>query len=525
MIGMMYLVLTAMLALNVQKEVVKAFMKVDKGLTITVDNYVKKNSIIYNDFEASFAQFPAKTGPYRAKALEVKQRADEVYNFIQDLKIMIIKEADGQDAPAINGREIDIEKVVKYDENNIPSQILVGANEDGKAYDLMAALNEYRKYMIETLDGKNPAIEESLMKTLVTDKVVGEDGQLEPWPNGTFQLMPLVGANALLTKIQVDVRNAETEVINFLYTQIDKASFKFNKLEAVVIPKSTYVTLGSNYEASVFISASDSLSAPVITVNGNQVLDLDESNKGIYSVKATALGTKKWGGFIALKSPDGSTIEKRFDAEYSVGEANATISATAVNIMYADIDNPLDIMAPNIRPDKVRVKINVDGEVSKKKVMNARTKEYFPGDWAVKPKAEPGKIIQVTVSGEDESGRAITYPPKSFRIKPIPNPEAQFGGKNFGPISKGTAIAMNEVYAVMKDFEFDLIFKVTGFTMSFPGNFGTFAKNSTNSKLTPEQLAEVKKLTRGQKLIIENITVLTPAGKTIGVNPIVLTID
>src|SRR5512137_2123353 len=120
MIGMMYLVLTAMLALNVQKEVVKAFMKVDKGLTLTVDNYVKKNSFIYADFAQSNATSPEKTGPYYKKALYVKQRADELYTYIQDIKIEMIKEADGPEAKAVQGNLIDIELVEKYDENNIP---------------------------------------------------------------------------------------------------------------------------------------------------------------------------------------------------------------------------------------------------------------------------------------------------------------------------------------------------------------------------------------------------------------------
>ncbi len=81
---------------------------------------------------------------------------------------------------------------------------------------------------------------------------------MEQWPNLTFQLLPLVGANALLTKMQVDVRNAETEVLNFLFSQIDKSNYKFNKLDAVVIPRSTVVTLGSSYYAEVFLSATDS---------------------------------------------------------------------------------------------------------------------------------------------------------------------------------------------------------------------------------------------------------------------------
>ena len=76
-------------------------------------------------------------------------------------------------------------------------------------------------------------------------------------------------------------------------------------LHAIVIPNSNYVTLGSDYEAQVFISATDTTQTPEITVGGTE-LPLDETGKGIYKVRASSVGPKKWGGIIALKAPDGS---------------------------------------------------------------------------------------------------------------------------------------------------------------------------------------------------------------------------
>jgi gliding motility-associated protein GldM len=522
---MMYLVLTAMLALNVQKEVVKAFMKVDKGLTNTVNNYVQKNNLIYEEFESSFAQFPEKTGPYRSKALEVKQRAEELYDYIQGLKVQMIIEADGKDAKAINKatNEIDIELVDKYDENNIPSEQLVGDNEDGKGYELMKIISEYKDFLIADLEGKAPAIAESLTKTLSTEKGIGEDGQLEPWPNVTFQLMPLVGASALLTKIQVDVRNAETEVINYLYSQITKADIKVNKLKAVVIPKSTYVTVGSNYEASILLSALDTTRRPVIKVEGTQ-LDLDDLGRGIYSARGTSTGLRKYTGVVTINTSEGSS-DYAFDGEYMVGESNATVSASAVNIMYAGIENPVDVSIPSIRPDRIKVKTDGTGTVTKKRVQNARTKEFFKGDWAVMPTVEPGKTLQVIVTGEDESGKVTTYPPVTYRVKNIPTPVAEFGGKSFGTISLSAAKNMDEVYAVLKDFEFDLQFKVTGFTIMFPGSFGSVGVISNSSKLTPEQKTQIAKMTRGQRLYFDDITAKSPTGKIIALPAISLKID
>ncbi len=508
MIGMMYLVLTAMLALNVSKDVVKAFMKVDKGLSLTVENYAKKNNLIYSEFDRSAAENPAKAGPYRTKAYAAKERADELFNFIQDLKIEIIKTAEGdENTPAVTGTTYDIELVKRYDENNVPSEILVGANENGKAYTLKALLNEYREFLISTLEGKNPTSEESLRQMLNTDDAKNEDGEIEPWPNLMFQLLPVVGATALLTKMQVDVRNAETEVLNFLYTQIDASSFKFNKLNAIVIPKSNYVTLGSNYEATVFISATDTTQQPNITV-GDLQLPIDETGKGLYAVKASSLGPKSWGGIISMNSPDGTVKSFPFSETYNVGEPNVICSPTAMNVMYVGIENPLDVSVPSVNPANIRVRV-VNGTYSTQRIKNPRG-EYFRGNWAVKPEAV-GRNVEVIVS-TDIDGKVTNYAPYPFRVKPIPPPEARFGGKNSGSISRAVAVAQQGVFAVLPDFDFDLIYEITGFTILYSDRMGDIERSSNSSTLTSDQKDLLNRLTRGKNLIIKDIKAKGPDG-------------
>src|SRR5512136_404935 len=176
MIGMMYLILTAMLALNVSKEAVEAFKRVDKSLTTTLANYVAKNNLIYAEFDRAAAENPTKAGKYKTTAYEVKSRSDEIFNFIQDLKVEIITTREGKDSKAINGNLIDIDKVEKIDDNNVPSQILIGSNQKGKAYTLKALINDYREFLISTLDGKNPSAEEALIKSLNTDPGKDPDG-------------------------------------------------------------------------------------------------------------------------------------------------------------------------------------------------------------------------------------------------------------------------------------------------------------------------------------------------------------
>ena len=521
MIGMMYLVLTAMLALNVSKDAVEAFKNVDNGLTLTISNYAAKNDAIYKDFDRAAAENPQKAGELRTAAYEVKERADEIFEFIQQLKIEIITIAEGEDTEAIDGNEVFIDHVTKIDENNIPSQILIGANEDGKAYTLKAYLNDYRDFLITTLDGKSIATEESVRKTLNTDDVKSKKtGETVRWENHTFQALPLVAVITILSKLQVDVRNAETEVIDQLYTQIDASSFKFNKLTSIVIPNSNYVTLGSTYEAQVFISATDTTQQPVITV-GDQVLPLDEAGKGIYTVKPSSLGTKTWGGVITLKAPDGTDMQYPFVSEYVVGEASVICSPTAMNVMYYGIANPIDVSVPGVSPDKISIRV-VNGTHSTEKVKNSKG-ENFKGTYSVKP-SEVGKNVQVIVSA-NINGVNQTFAPYEFRVKSIPVPEARFGGLSSGNIAKNTAVAQAGVFAVLPDFDFDLQYTVTGFSILYSDRMGDLIETSTSSMLTSAQKDLINRMTRGKDLIIKDIKATGPDGVPRTLLPIILKID
>jgi len=520
MIGMMYLILTAMLALNVSKEAVEAFKKVDKGLTLTISNYAKKNNLIYSEFDRAAAENPTKAGKFKTTAYEVKSRADELFEFIQDLKIEIITTAEGSDTPAVKGREVIIEEVKRIDENNVPSEILIGANENGKANSLKALIKDYREFLLSTLDGKNPTIEESLKSSLNTDDDKNLSGETERWENLNFQTLPLVAVITILSKMQVDVRNAETEVINYLYSQIDAASFKFNKLTSIVIPKSNYITLGSDYEAEVFISATDTTQAPKITV-GDMVLSNDESGKGIYKVRPSTTGPKTWGGIISLLAPDGSTRTYPFSASYMVGEQNVVVSPTAMNVMYMGIQNPIDISVPGVSPDKIKIAVN-NGTFSQGKIKNSRG-ENFKGNWWVKPSAL-GQNVQVIVTAE-MSGKPVKFAPYEFRVKSLPIPVAKFAGKSSGSVAKNLAMAQVGVFAVLENFDFDLVYKITGFSVLYSSNQGDFEEQSNSQNLTQRQKDLISRLTRGRYLTIKDIKAVGPDGKTNDLPPVLLRIE
>ncbi len=542
MIGLMYLVLTAMLALNVSKEAVEAFKNIDKGLSQTLANYSAKNSMIYETFDRVAAQNPAKAGPARDKAYEVKQRSDELFDYLQDLKIEIIKTAEGDDTPAVNGREVIIEEVKKIDQIDVPSQILIGAHENGKANDLKALIASYRDDMITLLNGKSVSIEESLRSIFNTDDVINKEGEKERWENYTFQMLPLVAAVTLLSKMQVDVRNAETDLLNFLYEQIDARSFKFNKIFATVKPASTYVMQGNDYMAEVFLTAIDTTQVPTITVGdyrstvnadgtvkyemaGDYItLPVDQAGRGVYKVRASSIGPKTWGGLITLKAPDGTIVSYPFKEEYSVGAPNVVISPTAMNVLYAGIENPIDISVPGVGSDKIRANMK-NGTILKGKVKNTKG-ENFPGEWKAMPANEAvGQTAQIIVSAEI-SGKLQPFQPMEFRIKAIPKPVAMFAGKTGSTsVSKSELEAQQALFAVLEGFDFDLRYNITEFRISTTEKGFDISRDSKNNLLTADQKALIKGLTRGRKLIIENIKAMGPDRRPQDLAPIIITVN
>jgi gliding motility-associated protein GldM len=536
MIGMMYLVLTAMLALNVSKEAVEAFKRVDAGLSKTIANYVKKNDITYNAFAVAAAENPGKAKRWEDKALEVKQAANDLYNYMQGLKIEIIKKAEGDDSDALlPNNQINVHNIKRIDDTNVPSQVLIGSNEGGKANDLKAAIIQYREFLIETLNGGDKNAEESVLQTLNTDDPRNpENTGTEKWENATFQTLPLIAVITILSKMQVDVRNSETDVLNYLYAQIDAGSMRFNKIVPTVIPNTTYVMQGNDYQAQVFVAATDTTQKPDIFVgnystkvnaDGVKVYEMtgdytkipnDEAGIGIYKVRPGSLGEKSWGGLIQIKAPNGNVVSYPFNAKYSVGLPNVVVSPTAMNVLYQGIDNPIDISVPGIGSDKLSAHMT-NGDIRKGNLKNYR------GDWIAQPKVI-GEKAMITVSASID-GKAQTFPPVEFRVRKIPDPVAKFAGLSEGNLSRSVAAVQQVVSAVLENFEFDLTYTITGFTVSVNDRGFDITEVSANNRLTDKQKGLIGNLRPGQKLYIEKITAVGPDGRTRNLSPIILKIN
>ena len=139
MINLMYLVLMAMLALNISTEVLNGFSIVEESLNRTTANSSKENEVLYADFAEQMKANPQKVKEWFDKATAVKRMSDSIYNYAQQLKIEIVREADGKDA--------DVANIKNKDDLEAASHVMLapGTGQGGR---LFRAINSFRERIL-----------------------------------------------------------------------------------------------------------------------------------------------------------------------------------------------------------------------------------------------------------------------------------------------------------------------------------------------------------------------------------------
>jgi len=532
MIGMMYLVLTAMLALNVSAEVLDAFALVEEGLVQTAENFSEQTSTQYNKFAEAAEINEAKAGKWRDKANVVKAKSQELRNYIQDLKIEVVTLADGEDAEAINGDEIIAEKIKNKGDTNVGGQILVGPNNNGKGYDLKEKIESFRKDLNDLFEDddkvKYAKLIETINKNLDTqDPPISEDGNFRTWVNSRFDQIPAAAVLPQLTSLQVGIINSEAEILSYLLGQINEGSFSFNVIEPNVIPTSNYVIKGNKYNAVISMAAYDSTQSPKVYI-GQYSEFKDESGNTDYemvgkydslevingkanlSVIASRIGLSKYSGLIVMQRPDGGYIKKPFSREYEVAEPNVVVSPEKMNVFYKGVENPVSVSVAGVPASDISTEIS-NGSI--KRVGNLFT---------VLPSKVGKSEVKVFATID---GKKQLIETKNFRVKPVPDPFAQitgFKGKNIARMdllsARGISVNMPEW------FDFDLSFNVVSFKVSVIK--GGFVEDYTTdgSAFNDRQKSLLKSVSRGTKVFIENIKVKGPDGELREINDIVLTV-
>ena len=508
MIGMMYLVLTAMLALNVSTDILNGFTLVDKSLHSSIAASDTRNAKLYNDFRAANADNPEKTQEWFDKANEVKLRADSLYNYIQNFKEQIAIMADSKKrVDELKAQGLD--PTLHIEGNSNLDVTATYAIVQGNGLILKELVAYYRDFGADLAEN-DPELRNSILQTLATERDYNaHEKDSCDWEVAVFEGMPVGATITILTKMQNDVRATESQLIQYLMDRTDAGDLRVNKLNAYVIPNSNYVIRGGKYSAQIILAAVDSTQRPAYYIEGQRIND-----QGIYEVAASGVGLKKYSGWIAYQNPSTGEMENLpFHSEYSVGEPAVTISNTDLNIMYRGYDNKFSISVPGVANDKVKVSVN-----------GAQLKQQG-GLWIIKP-GDNAKSVTITVSAELD-GKMQPMGSREYRVKALPKPGAYFksGEKEYsdGNISRGALLnsSATVIASYGPDGLLDLPYQITAFKVNING----VISEARGNKFTRDQLDRLGKLKMGAIVVITDIRAKGPDAKEVRLSPIPLSLN
>ncbi len=530
MINMMYLVLTALLALNVSKEVLDAFVKANIALNQQNGVLVSKNSGTYNELSQQVLLNP-KDPKYKqaeANANQLSQYVRDMVDYIEKTKVELLVNVDGVDEATAKELIEDPFRVNKKDDYDMPTNFF-GTGEPpgdkGRANELKKKLQEFK----DNLAGiAIPGVADTLVaKALATIHLDDPDPNSETvkkhrlvtWELQNFYHLPLSAALMELARWQNVVRGAEAEVLKLIWDGISANAVKFDAVEAKVVPKSTFVVAGGEFEADVFLAAYNTTLKPEIVygsavdsasgeVANPNVLDTTNINNGVGLIKVPASGTgeRTFAGVINLM--DKATGDKRpypFQTKYTVSPPMASVAADKMNVFYVGLENPITVSVPGYAPENLVV--TTSGPIS---VSGSN------GKYTVK--ASNTGAAKVNVSVKTEDGKSISMGAQEFRCKAIPTPVVKWAGVKSGELVAAGLASQSPLIPEMENFDFEVYSKILSFTVTYFEQ-GVPRDKTVNGNVLPGDVAgQIRGMRRGQKVYFDDIVVQLPSGERRKVN-------
>lgn len=512
MIGMMYLVLTALLALNVSKEILQAFIVVNESIETTTDNFTKKLDDNYTEFEKAYAASPDKVKEFYDKAQEAKRIAQQMVDYIELTKWEVIVSTDNNIETIEDAQNTPLQEIAARDKYTEPTRFFFERSPNGenaRSGELRDKIVQFKTDMLELVDPRYRDVIELGLD--VDGPFYDADGQPQTWMQHNFYYSILAADITILNKLINEVRNAEFDVTKHLFGAVNADDFKFDKVTAKVLASSNYVLKGDNYEADVIVAAWDSKQNPTLKyVLGADTIQ-DPSNMpnaievagegGIakISIPASTLGIQKFAGVIMVQSPSGVEVPYHFESEYIVGEPSLTVSALKMNVFYIGVDNPVAISVPGIPAERLRPSITTG------------TMRPQAGNYVVTVPRD-ARTTTINVSA-DFDGEMRSMGNAEFRVKRVPDPIATVAGKSSGLVPKAALTAAGGVIPQMPaDFEFELFFEIQSFTFVTVRGGDVFERNTRGNRFSPEMKDLIDNARRGTKIWIENIIASGPDG-------------
>lgn len=516
MINLMYLVLTALLALNVSAEILNAFNLVNKGIGNTNTILSDKNSqIIAGIADKAAEEQTDRVQQINQDAMAVQKLTSEFYNYIEGIKNELIEYTGG----TITDKHSGLEKLKGESDTEKPTTMFINRGKGAELKAEILKVSEEYKNILNKWNGEAKASQ----LTLSIDESDAQANKLT-WEEFNFYKVPTIAVITILTKIQNDSKSTESTVLEHLASQVDAAKIKFDKMAARVIAPSSYVKRGNEYTADIFIAATSEqanievflgtfTSAVHQDANGdyNVIKGKDiplsgarqiEVVGGMGKIKELATGSPKYQGVIRLPDPvkEGEYQFYPFDFGYETFEVGqAVISPTAMNVLYIGVDNPVKISVPGFAADKV--------SASGCGIAKVKGEEYI-----AKPTTVGLDKINVTVQSPEGSK---TYS-EEFRVRRIPDPYPYCGSSKGGTMKAGEFKITDKIDARNPDFVFQIPYTVSGFEMVYaPSGGGNIVSDVSSSNKFTLLMNEIKKKAKpGDTIVFPRISVRMPDGTT-----------
>jgi len=522
MIGMMYLVYTALLAMNVSKDILDAFDTVNSGVqttNITLSNQINQK---YAAFQEQYDLDKEKVGPYWEQAQALRKEADDFINYVEALKWDLVKKIECSKAqtPAEavsialengllrntdtvrNGRkiyDINTSKVKSRDNYNQPTAYMMGNPEGpgngGEAYELSERIRRFRHEVIKAMGP------EHLHEVgLITDSIYGTKAHLEEngytdaqmkklplpgeyygakisyypgmtdpvqdsWEYHNFHHTVLVADVTLLNKIISEAETAELNAVTELMSEIHAQDFTFDEIGAKVFAESGYLLSGQTYKAQAMVTAwKNSQLTARVKLDGGAEKTYTSDAQGVIPLEwNVGVGSHTYTGVIDMLDPSTNKMEEfPFQGSFVVAPPAVSVSATKMNVVYRGIDNPIAVGG------------GVGGEISASASSGTLTRTGN-GTYNLRPGDAAEVTINVTSAGSSLGSM-------KFRVKDLPKPEAIIRNVVNGQVTKSALLAANRVEAEMKDFDFDGVhYDVVGYTFRYKTKAGTTKEAKANS--------------------------------------------
>ena len=519
MIGMMYLVLTALLALNVSKEILEAFVNVNSSIEVTNENFSRKVKDVYGKFDLQLQLQKEKVTPYWQKAQIARKLAGGMENYLDSLKYVImmksintIKTYEQAKTHELNIRS---DRIDNYDD---PTNFFFGTSEDGSGGEAIILKNQIEKFKKEMMKLIEPKYQSAVKFGLETSNPKDPKGYYYDashnkvnWEQHNFYRTILAACLTILNKLKAEVLNAEFDVVNILYSSISAQDFKFDTIQAKVIPKSRFVFSGDQYEAEVLVAGYQTKDIPIVkyvtgTENMTPAMEANArtvtGEKGVVSLsfQPGGEGLQKFAGYIQIKDPSGTPRNYYFSDNYIVAKRAISISPIKMLVFYKGIDNPVRIAVPggaeSIEPRITYGTIRKEGS------------DYVV---AIPPQGGPTEAT-LTVNANYQ-GHPVMLGSEKFRLKMLPYPTVWLGNKSEGAIARNIIAAFPYLTAMMpQDFAFDIKYKVTGFTFTTTVAGQYIEYKTQGNALTNEVMNVIKNAKTNQRITFEDIYVTGPDG-------------